>query len=114
MISHPVKLSAAVIIAAVLAFASSMIERYGPDHGVYCALGKINGIEVYCPKLKLNGGWPAPFMYDQPGVSVEGQLFIAEDDFRGGPYIANISFYFLILLGLDTVATWLWRRRKAA
>jgi hypothetical protein len=81
MVSRPARLVTAVILAAVLAFMSSTIERRGPDHGVYCALGKINGVDVYCPELKLNGGWPAAFLFDAPGVSVERKLSIGEDDF---------------------------------
>jgi hypothetical protein len=92
-------------MAAGLALLSAMIERRGPDHGVYCAIGKVNGVEVYCPELKLNGGWPAPFLYDTPGVSIEWQLSIGEDDFRTGPYIANFAFYLLILLAVDAGAT---------
>lgn len=87
-----------------------MIERRGPDHGVYCAIGKVNGVEVYCPELKLNGGWPAPFLYDTPGVSVEWKLSIGEDDFRPGPYMANLAFYLLTLLVVDAGATAILRR----
>jgi hypothetical protein len=97
-------------MAACLALLSAMIERRGPDHGVYCAIGKINGVDVYCPELKLNGGWPAPFLYDTPGVSVEWKLSVGEDDFRAGPYMANFAFYLLILLAVDAGATAILRR----
>lgn len=89
-----------------------MIERRGPDHGVYCAIGKVNGVEVYCPELKLNGGWPAPFLYDNPGVSVEWKLSIGEDDFRAGPFVANLTFYFLMLLMIEAAATAIFRRHQ--
>lgn len=91
-----------------------MIERRGPDHGVYCAIGKVNGIDVYCPELKLNGGWPAPFLFDVPGVSVEWTLSIGEDDFRMGPFVANVAFYFLILLLIEATATNILRPRKTS
>ncbi|HWH18883.1 MAG TPA: hypothetical protein VNT77_11245 [Allosphingosinicella sp.] len=92
--------ASALVLAALLALASSWIERRGPDHGVYCALGKVNGIDVYCPEPKLNGGWPAPFLFDKPGISVEWQLAFVEDDFRFWPFVANVAFYLLVLLGI--------------
>jgi hypothetical protein len=95
-----------VALASALAVGSSWIERDGPDHGIYCALGKVNGVDVYCPKPKRNGGWPAPFLFDRPGVSVEGQLAFVEDDLRPGPLAANLAFYLLLLLGLGAA----WRR----
>ena len=104
MASQPLRLGIIVILAAGLAFMSSAIERRGPDHGVYCAIGKVNGLDVYCPELKLNGGWPAPFLFDTPGVSMEWKLSIGEDDFRVAPYLADIAFYFLILLMVDSFA----------
>lgn len=110
MVSRSIRLALATILAAGLAFMSSIIERRGPDHGVYCAIGKVNGVDVYCPELKLNGGWPAPFLFDRPGVSVEWKLSIGEDDFRAGPYLADAAFYFLILLMIDTLAITILRR----
>lgn len=112
MAFRPLRLGITAILAAVLAFMSSTIERRGPDHGVYCAIGKVNGIEVYCPELKLNGGWPAPFLFDAPGVSVEWKLSIGEDDFRAAPYVADIAFYFLMLLVVDSTADAIFHRRQ--
>ena len=97
-------------LAVPLALLSSMYERFGPDHGVYCAIGKVNGVEVYCPEPKLNGGWPAPFLFDNPGISVERQLGFFEDDFRAAPFAADVAFYLLLLLSLAKAWTWMFRR----
>ncbi len=99
------------IAALVLALASSHIARNGPDHGIYCAIGKVNGIDVYCPEPKRNGGWPAPYLFDSPGISIERQISFFEDDFRPGPFWANVAFYLLLLLGLQRVVARLRHRR---
>ena len=89
-----------LLLCVVLALGSCAIQRHGPDHAIYCALGKSrDGFDIYCPKPVLNGGWPAPFAFDRPGISVEGTISFPEDDFRWWPFIADLSFYFLVLLG---------------
>ena len=110
-------MNALVRFGLMLAFAvlaaglSAQVQRFGPDHGIYCDIGKINGIDVYCPKPKLNGGWPAPFLFDKPGISVEGKLAVIEDDFRAWPFVADIAFYLLILLGMGAAVR---QTRKAS
>lgn len=100
------------MLAFAFALASAAIQRLGPDHGIYCALGKsIEGYDIYCPKPKLNGGWPAAFLFDRPGISVEGKLFPVEDDFRWAPFAADVAFYLLLLLGLGRTISW-WRRTR--
>ena len=89
-------------VAVVLALGSGSLQRRGPDQGVYCAIGKVNGVDVYCPKPKLNGGWPAPYLFDREGVSVEWQLGFFEDDFRTWPFVADVSFYLLLLVIVES------------
>ena len=89
-------------VAVVLALGSSSLQRRGPDQGVYCAIGKVNDVDVYCPKPKLNGGWPAPYLFDREGVSVEWQLGFFEDDFRTWPFVADVSFYLLLLVIVES------------
>lgn len=106
--------AAAVLLAPALALTtgSCAIQRHGPDQAVYCALGKSrDGFEIYCPKPVLNGGWPAPFAFDRPGISVENVIGFPEDDFRLWPFVANLAFYELILLGLWTATRSLRIRR---
>lgn len=41
------------------------------------------------------GGWPAPFLADDPSTSVTSQLGL-EDQFRPGPFIADLAFWFVL------------------
>lgn len=105
-----VRIALILVIATIAASLSANAQRFGPDQGIYCDIGKINGIDVYCPKPKLNGGWPAPFLFDKPGISVEGKLGLVEDDFRPWPFVANVSFYLVILYALER--SWIRIRRR--
>ncbi len=97
--------------AGLFALGSCAIQRHGPDHAIYCSLGKSqDGFDIYCPKPVLNGGWPAPFAFDRPGISVEGKVSFPEDDFRPWPFIANIGFYYFVLLALHRSLQLLRRR----
>lgn len=99
----------ALPLAALMATGSCAIQRHGPDQAIYCALGKSrDGFDIYCPKPVLNGGWPAPFAFDRPGISVEGRLGFPEDDFRLWPFVADVTFYLCVVLGLRR----LWRARR--
>ncbi len=90
-------------LATVAALTSSFIERFGPDQAIFCALGKsIEGFDIYCPKPVLNGGWPAPYLVDNPGISRPNQLAFVEDDFRPWPFVANIAFYAWLIAGAGT------------
>ena len=42
------------------------------------------------------GGWPAPFLADNPNTSVPHQLGV-EDNFRLGPFLGTLSFWALIV-----------------
>lgn len=95
--------------AFLLAFGSSYLQRLGPDHAIYCSLGTAKA-PVLCPKPRLNAGWPAPFLFDTPGVSREGQLAFVEDEFRAAPFTATVAFYFLVLSGLVNLVFSLRRR----
>lgn len=89
------------LLAVTLALGSCAVQRHGPDQAVYCALGtSADGYDIYCPKPVLNGGWPAPFAFDRPAVSVEDRIGFPEDDFRLWPFVADVAFYLLVTLGL--------------
>lgn len=46
------------------------------------ALGKSrDGYDIYSRQLVLNRGWPAPFAFDQAGVSLGDKIAFPEDDF---------------------------------
>jgi hypothetical protein len=92
-------------LATVAALGSSFVERFGPDQAIFCALGKsIDGFDIYCPKPVLNGGWPAPYLVDNPGISRPNQLAFVEDYFRLWPFLSNIAFYAWMLAGIIHVA----------
>ena len=88
-------------LAVIAALASSYVERFGPDQAIFCSLGKsIDGYDILCPKPVLNGGWPAPFLVDNPGISRPNQLAFVEDHFRPWPFIANVAFFAWVFTGL--------------
>lgn len=92
-----------LVIAVLIALCSANFEGRGPDYQLTCSLGQSpDGVDINCPKPVLNGGWPAPFLFDQAGVSVEGRLSFIEDQIRWAPFVATVSFWFLIcsLVGL--------------
>ncbi len=100
-------------LATVAALASSFIERFGPDQAIFCALGKsVEGYDIYCPKPVLNGGWPAPFLVDEPGISVTNQLGFFEDHWRPWPLVANIAFYAWLIAGAGTALRRVRSRRR--
>lgn len=91
--------------APLLAGASAAIQRHGPEQAIFCALGKSKeGFDIYCPKPVLNAGWPAPYLFDRPGISVENSIGIPEDDFRFWPFAANVAFYWLLLSAMRKVS----------
>ena len=99
-----------IVAALVLAFASARVARHGPDYALYCGFGVVNGVEINCPKPRLNGGWPAPYLFDRPGISVEDRLHWGEDEFRPGPFLADVGFYALGLLVIARVGRVVRRR----
>ena len=90
--------------AVVLAAGSATLQRHGPDQAVFCALGKsVDGHDIYCPRPVLNAGWPAPYVFDRPGISVENKIGIPEDDFRTWPLVADVAFFWLAVAALSRV-----------
>ena len=93
-----------LVLATIAALASSFIERFGPDQAIFCALGQsIEGYDIYCPKPVLNGGWPAPYLVDNPSISRPNQLAFVEDYFRLWPFVSNIAFYAWVIVCAGTV-----------
>jgi hypothetical protein len=46
-----------------------------------------------CAIAVLGAGFPLPFLVDKLGVSVEGQLGLGEDEFRGGAFVGDVVIY---------------------
>ena len=90
--------------AILLAAGSAALQRHGPDQAIFCALGRsVDGYDIYCPRPVLNAGWPAPYLFDRPGISVEEKIGVPEDDFRAWPFVADVAFYWLALAALRRI-----------
>ena len=86
-----------VSAALLLTLGSASIQRRGPDYQLACALGRsADGTDITCPRLMLNGGWPASFLFDRSGISVEGRLSFIEDELRWEPLLATAAFWLLV------------------
>ena len=99
--------SLALAAATTLALLSVSVERVGPEqvqHGNLCGAPRFEP----CYKPALKGGFPIGYLYDQPGISVEGKLAFIEDKLYIGALLANIAIYFgaLMLVG------WIVKRRR--
>jgi hypothetical protein len=49
-----------------------------------------------CNEALPAGGFPLAYLYDVPGISVQGTLG-PEDTFAGGPFLADFAFYLALL-----------------
>lgn len=96
-------------LAIMLALMSAYVERVGPDMASYGNMcGPTASDQCYKPVLK--GGFPFPYLFDAPGVSIERQLAFGEDTLRLGALVANVAVYFAMMV-LVVVAD---RRRRSA
>ena len=48
------------------------------------------------------GGWPVPYLADNPNTSVPHKLG-PEDVFRPGPFVTTLSFWLLVSLALSSL-----------
>ncbi len=53
-------------------------------------------------------GWPAPFLADNPNTSVIHNVG-PEDNFRPGPFVATLSFWFLVVSAMGRFGRWVKR-----
>ena len=95
--SRPTRAALALLAAIVLAALSVLVQRVGPE---LAATGNLCGprMDEICWEPRVNGGFPFPFLFDNPGVSVPDQLGVGEDDFRWPPFLADVLFWLLLLL----------------
>ncbi len=56
-------------------------------------------------------GWPAPYLADNPSTSVIHNVGF-EDVFRPGPFVATLSFWFLVVSATGRLGRWAERKRK--
>lgn len=86
-----------VSVTLLLTLGSASLQRRGPDYQLACSIGRsADGSDITCPRPVLNGGWPAPFLFDRSGVSVEGKLSFIEDETRWEPLLATAAFWLLV------------------
>ena len=94
----------AFVVASMLALLSVVNQRMGPElvqYGNLC--GPTASDPCYRPVLK--GGFPLAFLYDTPGVSVEGKLSFFEDTLHPGLLLVDIiSCFAAILLSIAAVS----------
>ncbi|WP_294357960.1 hypothetical protein [uncultured Sphingomonas sp.] len=93
----------AIRLAAALAVTSLSVVVQD-DRGNVASYGSEGGLSQVQPRIE--GGWPAPFLADDPATSVPHKLG-AEDVFRPGSFIADTAFWYLIVGAI----VWLLRRR---
>jgi hypothetical protein len=91
----------AVLVAAVAAFiltcASCAYQRRGPELVVVGNVCGPSGNDL-CYEPVLKGGFPLAYIYDAPGVSVQGKLDLGEDKLRPGAFALDVFAYFVALL----------------
>lgn len=57
-------------------------------------------------------GWPAPFLADNPNTSVIHKIGV-EDNLRPGPFVATLSFWFLVVSAAGRFGRWTKRKVQA-
>lgn len=78
-----------------LALGSVVHQRVGP-------LQRVEG-EGFCPGREpcevpaLGGGFPLPWLVDDPQISVPGAISPVEDEVRGGALAADALFYLALI-----------------
>ena len=89
---HPLAQAALLLSALLLTVISSHLERKGPELAAY---GNLCGPthDQLCMQPRLHGGFPLAYLFDAPGISVEGQLSFAEDEFRTAPFLFDLAVY---------------------
>ncbi len=91
-----------VIAALALAAASVVVQHDDASVAIY---GTEAGLSQVKPRVE--GGWPAAFVADDPATSVPYRLGI-EDVFRPAPFVADVAFWYV------AVGLLLWLVRRAA
>jgi hypothetical protein len=83
----------AILAAFILTIATAWINPATDERAMYGMEGRPE--ENWKPRAVA--GWPAPYLADSPSTSVLHQVG-PEDVFRPGPFIATLSFWYLVAL----------------
>lgn len=90
----PVFVVLIALVALVTTLASGLIEgSYLAAQGNLCRPSPLN--PGYCYQPLPTAGWPVPYLFDTPGVSVTGQVSWAEDDVHAVPFIVDLALFTL-------------------
>ena len=92
------KLIAPFILAFAISFGTAWISPTTDEKAMYGLEGPVH--ENWLPRKVA--GWPAPFLADNPDISVPHKIGV-EDNFRLGPFIATLSFWFLVILAMGAL-----------
>lgn len=92
--------------ALLLTCASALIHPESDERAMYGLEGPLE--QNWLPREVA--GWPAPFLADSGETSVPHQIG-PEDHFRPGPFVADLGFWALVVLGVMRV--WRLLRRQA-
>ncbi|WP_144906054.1 hypothetical protein [Novosphingobium taihuense] len=84
-----------VTSALLLTCASAIIHPASDERIMYGFEGALE--QNWLPRELA--GWPAPFLADSGETSVPHQIG-PEDDFRPGPFVADLGFWALVTLGV--------------
>lgn len=101
------------LLATVLALLSVNIQRTGPEmveYGNMC--GPTSSDPCHEPELK--GGFPIAYLIDAPGVSVEHQLSLGEDDLRPEALALDVALYVAAILCVVWVVSGRSRQSRAS
>jgi hypothetical protein len=89
--------SLAFVLACALALLSVLVQREGPELEAYGTLSSPASDEG-CYKPVLKGGFPFAFLFDAPGISVQGKLSFGEDTLRPVVSALDIAVYLAVVL----------------
>lgn len=80
--------------AMLLTCTSALIHPESDERAMYGLEGPLQ--QNWLPREVA--GWPAPFLADSGETSVPHQIG-PEDDFRPGPFVADLAFWAIVTLG---------------
>jgi hypothetical protein len=87
-----------ILFACTLTIASGLVRPSTDEHAMYGNMGPPE--QNWQPREVA--GWPAPYLADRPGTSVIHEVGF-EDEFRPGPFVATLSFWYLVVLILSNI-----------
>lgn len=84
------------VFAVGLTVASGLYQRPSGELGQYGNQCSVDDW-MHCYQPVESAGFPFAYGFDTPGVSVEHQVALFEDEFRWLPFCVNAWFYYLLL-----------------